>query len=231
MATYLGTHGSKIQNYTTDPDNPNTGEVWYNDTSNALKFQYPNTAGAWATGNNINNPRTKIGGTATGGFTTAIIMGGEIPAPAGAQSVDTETYNGTNWTEVNNLNSKRILSGGAGNQTAGLAMGGEPSSDATELWNGTNWTSVNSLNRSNAYGVGTGTQTSALYIGGEPFTGATESWNGTNWTEVADLATARRSLGGAGTNTAALAFGGGQPPTAATEEWNFTGGISTITTS
>ena len=27
MATYLGTHGSKIQNYTTDPDNPNTGEV------------------------------------------------------------------------------------------------------------------------------------------------------------------------------------------------------------
>ena len=40
MATYLGTHGSRIQNYTTDPDNPNTGEVWYNDTANTLKFQY-----------------------------------------------------------------------------------------------------------------------------------------------------------------------------------------------
>ena len=40
MATYLGTHGSRIQNYTTDPDNPNTGEVWYNDTDNVLKFQY-----------------------------------------------------------------------------------------------------------------------------------------------------------------------------------------------
>ena len=41
MATYLGTHGSKIQNYTTDPDNPNTGEVWFNaTTSNVLKFQY-----------------------------------------------------------------------------------------------------------------------------------------------------------------------------------------------
>ena len=51
MATYLGTHGSKIQNYTTDPDNPNTGEVWYNDTSNALKFQYPavTTVGSWRT--------------------------------------------------------------------------------------------------------------------------------------------------------------------------------------
>ena len=39
MATYLGTHGSKIQNYTTNPDNPNQGEVWYNETDNVLKFQ------------------------------------------------------------------------------------------------------------------------------------------------------------------------------------------------
>ena len=31
MATYLGTHGSRIQNYTTNPDNPNEGEVWYNE--------------------------------------------------------------------------------------------------------------------------------------------------------------------------------------------------------
>jgi hypothetical protein len=53
MATYLGTHGSKIQNYTTDPDNPNTGEVWYNETSNVLKFQYPavTTSGSWRTAN------------------------------------------------------------------------------------------------------------------------------------------------------------------------------------
>ena len=50
MATYLGTHGSRIQNYTTDPDNPNTGEVWYNETDNALKFQHPATtsAGSWS---------------------------------------------------------------------------------------------------------------------------------------------------------------------------------------
>jgi len=40
MTTYLGTHGSRIQNYTTNPDNPNEGEVWYNATDNVLKFQY-----------------------------------------------------------------------------------------------------------------------------------------------------------------------------------------------
>ena len=122
--------------------------MWYNDTSNALKFQYiPNTAGAWATGNNINVKRSKIGGTATGGVTTAMIMGGEIASPFG-QSADTEIYNGTNWTEVNNLNTGRILSGGAGTQTAGLAMGGEPDSNAchSNLGMGTNWTEVNDLN-------------------------------------------------------------------------------------
>ena len=124
------------------------------------------------------------------------IMGGEI------QSMDNlqiqKSYNGTNWTEVNNLNTGRILSGGAGTQTAGLAMGGEPDSNDAESWNGTNWTEVNDLNRSEAYGMGTGTQTSALYFGGEPVTGATELWNGTNWTEVNDLSTTRRQLGGAG---------------------------------
>ena len=62
------------------------------------------------TGNDINNARIKIGGSATGGFTTSIIMGGEVPPPA-AQSVDTETYNGTNWTEVNNLNTKKNFIG------------------------------------------------------------------------------------------------------------------------
>ena len=62
MATYLGTHGSRIQNYTTDPDNPNTGEVWYNETSNALKFQYPNTTSAWSTGGNVNTARNRLAG-------------------------------------------------------------------------------------------------------------------------------------------------------------------------
>ena len=64
MATYLGTHGSKIQNYTTDPDNPNTGEVWYNDTANTLKFQYTNvsSAGSWRTSNSLNTARFGLAG-------------------------------------------------------------------------------------------------------------------------------------------------------------------------
>jgi hypothetical protein len=40
MAEYKGIHGTKVQNYTSDPDNPITGQVWYNETDQVLKFQY-----------------------------------------------------------------------------------------------------------------------------------------------------------------------------------------------
>ena len=60
MAEYKEIHGTKIRNYTTNPDNPIVGEVWYNDTDNVLKFQYPNvtTTGAWASGGNLNTGRS-----------------------------------------------------------------------------------------------------------------------------------------------------------------------------
>jgi hypothetical protein len=57
MAEYKGIHGTKIQNYTTDPDNPITGQVWYNETSQTMKFQYPTTINAWSTGGNLNTAR------------------------------------------------------------------------------------------------------------------------------------------------------------------------------
>jgi hypothetical protein len=50
MAEYKGIHGTKIQNYTADPDNAITGQVWYNETDQVLKFQFENTTAAWSTG-------------------------------------------------------------------------------------------------------------------------------------------------------------------------------------
>ena len=47
-------------------------------------------------------------------------------------------WNGTNWTEVNNLSLARRNLAGAGISTAGLAIGGEDPSSvsaATEEWN------------------------------------------------------------------------------------------------
>ena len=65
MATYLGTHGSKIQTYSTDPTYPNTGEVWYNSTSNTIKMEATTSAGSWATGGNLNTAREILNSAGT----------------------------------------------------------------------------------------------------------------------------------------------------------------------
>ena len=118
-----------------------------------------------------------------------------------------------------------------GLSTAALAVGGSASKNNTELWNGTNWTNVNTLNQGRRDFGGAGTTTAGLVFGGTPGPGdLTELWNGTNWTEVADLNVSDEAQRGCGTQPAALSFGG-QSDADATEEWNITGGISTIETS
>ena len=62
-----------------------------------------------------------------------------------------EIYNGSSWTEVNNLNTARRQAGAAGTTTAGLFVGGRSSPPAVlanvESWDGTNWTEVGDLNQ------------------------------------------------------------------------------------
>ena len=63
----------------------------------------------------------------------------------------TETWNGTNWTEANDLNVGRYSGAGSGTSTDALFSGGYSGPNAsvpsgeyvalTESWNGTNWTS------------------------------------------------------------------------------------------
>jgi len=38
MATYASIKGYEIDVVSSDPSNPQTGQVWYNTTSNVLKF-------------------------------------------------------------------------------------------------------------------------------------------------------------------------------------------------
>ena len=141
MAEYKEIHGTKIRNYTTNPDNPKQGEVWYNETDNVLKFQYANvtSAGSWRTGNDLNSLREY--GTGTGVDNTAVLIWAGFP-----NSALTEQYDGVSWTEVNDLNTARRYPGAAGTYTAALGFGGgTPITGKTETWNGTNWTEVNDL--------------------------------------------------------------------------------------
>jgi len=222
MAEYKEIRGTKIRNYTTNPDNPITGEVWYNDTDNVLKFQFPavTTSGSWRTANPVNSGRNNGGGF--GIYTSALFFGGTD----GTDRAYTEFYNGTNWTEVNDLPAARQGMGSFGAiGTAGLSIGGGPAD--VQVWNGTNWTEVNNINTARA-GMASSKQspsTSGLIVSGAvtgtPST-TTEVWNGTNWTEVNDVNTGKNYLGGSGeTSTAALKFGG-KPTSAVTELWNGT---------
>ena len=142
---------------------------------------------------------------------------------------ETELWNGTNWTEVNDLNTGRGQLGGAGIATVALAFGGGPSGAmkaVTESWNGTNWTEVNDLNTARRVLSGSGTQTLALAISGTlpPISVNTEEWNGVSWVETSDLNVGHSGGAGCGTSTNAIAFAGspGSPLDygAHTEEWN-----------
>ena len=178
------------------------------------------------TGNNINVARTRGLGS-TGGTTTAMLFAGGQVYPTVYSTC--ETYNGSTWTEVNNMTQARFFSWGSGTSTAMLAVGGisspsEPGSQLAkvESWDGTCWTEVNDLNTARGKNNSSGTQTDALCFGGTPGRSAvTEKYDGTSWTEVADLSQTRAEATGFGTTSASLCAGDDSTPVdEKTEEWN-----------
>jgi len=232
MAEYKGIVGTKIRSYTTNPDNPIEGEVWYNETDNVLKYQHPNTttAGSWATTGNLNQARNQLSSAGQAPRSASLVFSG-FNNPT--RYYDTEQFNGATWTELNNMTNGAANRFGFGVNTAALCSGGYVGApggiNLTESWNGTNWTEVNDMNTARYGGGSAGLLTGGLAFGGYSTSasnrvGNTETWNGTNWTEVNDLNTARNEMGSCGaTNTEALTFGGNTPPTTAiTESWNGT---------
>ena len=225
MAKYDSIHGTIVRSYTTDPDTLITGHVWYDKTAKTLQYQ-AEAAGAWATGNAMNSNRRGIASAVSGTQTAALGFGGGDPSDI----ANTESYDGTSWTEVSDLNTAGGSLGGAGIQTSALAFGRSPISNAAlnESWDGSSWTEVGDLNTARYVVAGAGgSNTAALCFCGlttppTTYQVLTEEWNGSAWTEVGDLNTAR-SAGGLGQNTeAALAFGGysGTANIDNVESWN-----------
>ena len=192
---------------------------------------------SWTETTEINTARQAPRGA--GSSTATVIFGGQVApfSPVSATSIAvTELWNGSSWTEVNDLNTARYGGAGFGISTAALYAGGQhnpPPSQAEEVeqWNGSSWTEVADINV-RTYLAGAGTTTSGLVWGGQDPSGSsttqTESWDGSSWTTVNSLATAAQKQGGAGaSNSSALNFGGRNPGDTAniatTEEWTFTG--------
>ena len=228
MTTYKDIRGTHITTVASDPPAPVNGQMWYNSTDQVMKGFTSSPAGSWATGGDINTARYVPGG---GGSQTAGLMFGGQPG-GGTSANNTELYNGTSWTEVNNLNTARERSGPAANsQTAalcitGVVYPGASLTAANESWNGTSWTEVADVNTSRDGPFGIGTPSAAVLGGGSapPNMNVTETWNGSAWsTSPATLNTGRKDneSGGAGTSTAGIIAGGNNGSTyAQTEYWN-----------
>jgi hypothetical protein len=163
------------------------------------------TAAAWASGGVLGTARYLMGGFGTP--TTAVAAAGKTPAVVG----NVEEYNGTSWSEVNNVGTARNSVGSGGTLTAGLIFGGYPSVTTTEAYDGTNWTSGGAMNTARGYNGGAGTQTAALSMGG--YTGSNitnvEKYDGSTWTNSTAMPNGGRQFAtsGAGTQTAALSAG------------------------
>jgi hypothetical protein len=227
MADYKNIKGFNIQYLDSDPPNPIEGQMWFNSTSQTLKGAEAGgaPAGTWASGGTLNAGHGY--GTGFGTQNAAVNAFGGYPT----ETNNTELYNGTSWTEVNEGNTARRNLGSFGIQTSGLAFGGGPpfpvaGTSLTESWNGTSWTEVNDIPTGVYNNRGVGTSSSAgLSIGGVDTDKSAKAneWNGTSWTAITDMTTIREAGGtsNAGSATAALAFGGEAPSlTVNNEEWN-----------
>lgn len=235
MANYKTNHGFVIRHRSSDPANPQEGEIWYNTTTQKLRVA-PLLAGSWASGGNLNQARRYGGGTGT--QTAGLAIGGYQPGqPNSGNLSQTEEYDGSSWTESGDLSTGRYNTSGIGIQTAALAAGGYSTThlNNTEEYDGTSWTAGGDLNTSRMGHAGNfGSQTAGLMAGGfvspgETGTDVVESYNGTSWSEVGDLNTARGYAGGSNQSpyTDGVIFGGGTSPLSGnlkneTETWDGT---------
>jgi len=221
--------GFPVQNFSADQTS--VGQIYYNSASGTFKGVVTGV-GSWASGGNLNLGRRNMG--SMGGASLAVQVSGGVPLSGyGAVNGNSEQYNGTAWTEVNNLTTARSHSAGCGTQAAGLNTGGLTSPPTVtkvqnESWNGSTWTEVADLNTGRWSAGEAGTSTAALFVAGMQHPGFSvlvESWNGSSWTETTEINTGRRYIAGMGIQTAMLISGGDNPgltpsKLAQTELWN-----------
>ena len=79
MAKYKDLVGTSVVDVDGDPDNPLTGQLWYNTNANEYKYRQQFKGSAWSTGNSMNTARNYLAGAGT--QTAALAFNGEAPPP------------------------------------------------------------------------------------------------------------------------------------------------------
>ena len=102
--------------------------MWYNQTElKSLKGFV--TLEAWASGGSAGS--NHAAGVGAGTQTAALTSGGREGAGAPTISSNSEEYNGSSWSEGNNMNTAITFMGSCGSQTAALSAAGRTSSGPT----------------------------------------------------------------------------------------------------
>ena len=131
-------------------------------------------------------------------------------------SVNTEEYNGTAWTDVNDMVAHKREGGGAGTQTAGFAAGGNgnPSNSqwlVTHEYDGTSWTVGGAiLTKRNNNGTW-GSLTAGFTVGNGDYSATAEEYDGTCWSAVDNEPAGKgqsTGIGQSGGGTTGLHHGG-----------------------
>ena len=221
MTDYKNIIGIDVEVKSSNPTVTFNGQLWYNTTDTVLRYKEPDGASVWATGGNLNTGRRLMGQGTIGTQSSTLCIAG---LDGYSSKTLNESYNGTAWTEVGDVNAHRYSASAFGDSSSAIFVGGQhPVTTANESWNGSAWSEVNDLNDGgDGYRVGAGIQSAGLVFGTSTSDQFVESWNGTSWTEVGDTNAARYSGAAAGVQTSALHFGGANPFTgsALTESWN-----------
>ena len=230
MTDFKAIKGFNVQSIAGDTSPVNEGQVYYNSTAGTMNISaLVYGTGSWASGGNVNTAR-RYGGASNFGTQDASLYfaGGDSPGGAPTKSAATEKYNGSSWTEVNDLNTARMLVGGAGTMDSAICISGETTAivGICEKFDGTNWTETGDLNSHSGrqvIGAAGASSSAVVAYGGSNTIALTEVFDGTSWTEVNNMNTAKHNMGNAGTSTAALSFGGATTAgVALVESWNGT---------
>ena len=170
---------------------------------------------SWTNSPTMGTARGYLAGANAGPSTATVIFGGlTASSPAIVMTGVTEEYNGTSWSEQNDLSTARRYHAGFGTQTAAVCAGGDtsptPRTTAVEEYDGTNWTSGTALPAGAQSWGSCGTQTTGLAIGDIPMFGYT--YDGSTWTSIPTLNVPGNYTKVFGTQAAAIQAGRNNPP-------------------
>ena len=123
--------------------------------------------GSWSSISSGNTARTSTFSIGQS-YTAMAAVGGLDPGTT--PKAETETWNGTAWTEVNDMPAGKGDHASAGTLTAAFAATGFqpwPNSPTVNFdWDGTNWTAGGSVNTGRYGAMGAGTLTAGMIAGG-----------------------------------------------------------------